>query len=245
MMRRLREEIGSPDSATARAAELIAATRPLDVTVLRQPAFLPAVERHRAAGRVRVAFGLAVTFGSVVAAAATWHGALGWGRHVAGVQASAAALGSQPSVAERDAERPVVNASNAAAAVADLAAESALAATAPNRRAPSAPRRAGSKGPSHDSTASPRETESTLMVEAVRALRRDGDAARAGQLAEEALRRYPRGMQVEEAMALAMEAASALGDGPGARRAAQRYAETFRVGRFADRAQRILAAPPR
>jgi hypothetical protein len=87
--------------------------------------------------------------------------------------------------------------------------------------------------------------ESALLVSAVRALRREGDPARAQALAEESIQRYPHGAQVEEAMALVMEAASMRGDVPGARHAAQRYLETFRSGRFVDRAARILAASPK
>jgi hypothetical protein len=59
------------------------------------------------------------------------------------------------------------------------------------------------------------------------------------------LQRYPHGQQIEEAMALAMEAASERGDLSDARRAAERYLSSFRAGRFADRALRILATPDR
>jgi hypothetical protein len=83
------------------------------------------------------------------------------------------------------------------------------------------------------------------MVRAVRALRRDGDPKRAQDLAEQALLQFPHGVQVEEAMALVMEAASARGDSAGARRAAQTYIDRFHAGRFADRAQRILSSPER
>jgi hypothetical protein len=87
--------------------------------------------------------------------------------------------------------------------------------------------------------------ESALVVDAVRALRRDHDPRRARELAEEVLQRYPRGAQVEEAMAVAMEAASLDGDTATARRWAERYLETFGAGRFADRARDVLAASPR
>jgi hypothetical protein len=83
------------------------------------------------------------------------------------------------------------------------------------------------------------------MIDAVRALRRDRDPARALALAEFAMDRYPHGAQVEEAMALGMEAAKAAGDGAAARRLAERYLATFRMGHFADRAQQIISAPLR
>jgi outer membrane protein assembly factor BamD (BamD/ComL family) len=87
--------------------------------------------------------------------------------------------------------------------------------------------------------------ESALVVDAVRALRRDHDPRRAGSLAQEVLQRYPHGAQVEEAMAIAMEAAFADGDATGARHWAERYLGTFGTGRFADRARQVLAASPR
>jgi hypothetical protein len=87
--------------------------------------------------------------------------------------------------------------------------------------------------------------ESALVVDAVRALRRDHDPRRAGNLAQEVLQRYPHGGQLEEATDVAMEAAFADGDTTGARHWAGRYLGTFGTGRFADRARQVLAAPPR
>jgi hypothetical protein len=243
MMRRLREEIRSPDSTIARAAALIAAMRPLDVAALRRRPLPPVLAPSRNAARIRVALSLAVSFGSVAAAAATWHGAIGWGRPAAEAQSKEAApIG--PQLTARDFERPLVNATTDGPPVADSAGDMSSAAPLTNRRAPSMQARSTPKGPSRDVDAA-RETESAMIVDGVRTLRRDGDAARAEQLAEEALRRYPHGLQVEEAMALAMEAESARGDAQGARHAAQRYLQSFGSGRFADRAERILAAPPR
>jgi hypothetical protein len=80
------------------------------------------------------------------------------------------------------------------------------------------------------------------MVSALRALRREGDPARAQSLAEEALQKFPHGAQAEEAMALIMEAASARGDASGAQQAASAYLARFGSGRFADRARRILVS---
>jgi outer membrane PBP1 activator LpoA protein len=109
-----------------------------------------------------------------------------------------------------------------------------------------------SSGPTSSPTASKaqRDTgvvddESTLIVRAVRALRHEGDPARAQALAEQSLARFPHGAQIEEAMALVMESAFARGDAAGAQRAASAYLDRFRSGRFADRAQRILASPAR
>ena len=115
------------------------------------------------------------------------------------------------------------------------------AATASSRAVPP-PVRAASKSAR---TSAATEEESALVVDAVRALRRDHDPRRAKDLAEEVLQRYPRGAQCEEAMAVAMEAASLDGDELTARRWAERYLESFGAGRFADRARDVLAASPR
>ncbi len=59
------------------------------------------------------------------------------------------------------------------------------------------------------------------------------------------MQRYPHGAQLEEAMAVAMEAAVTEGDTSGARHWAERYLSAFGTGRFADRARQVLAASPR
>jgi hypothetical protein len=85
--------------------------------------------------------------------------------------------------------------------------------------------------------------EAALILRGVRALQREGDPARAQALAEEALRTYPNGAQVEEAMTLAMESALARDDREGARAAARRYLSRFPGGRFADRARAAISRP--
>jgi hypothetical protein len=84
-----------------------------------------------------------------------------------------------------------------------------------------------------------------VVASAVRALRRDHDAARASALLDTYVRRWPNGALVEEAMALAIEAAQARG-GDGdveARARATRYLHRFPAGRFGDTAHRALARP--
>jgi Tfp pilus assembly protein PilF len=81
-----------------------------------------------------------------------------------------------------------------------------------------------------------------LIVSAIRALRREGDPRRALSLAEEAQRKYPRGIQTEEAMALSIEAAAACGESDTAQRWAKRYLERFPAGRFRELARRTVAA---
>jgi hypothetical protein len=262
MMQRLRELSSSPDSATARAAALLSAMRPLDADRLqRRPLPAADVGLRSAARRVRTGLVLAITLGSVVAAAATLRRG-GWiGERALGLPSQPAApsvVARSPSadrglgaVAEAPAGVPVTESPSTLPAAGDGVEVGTVRGAAALARPHSAPpwpshaawRESVIKEPSRAIGAV--DDESALIVSAVRALRRDGDPIGAQALAEEALRRYPHGVQVEEAMALVMEAASARGDLPGARRAAQKYQESYRAGRFADRAQRILATLPR
>jgi hypothetical protein len=90
-----------------------------------------------------------------------------------------------------------------------------------------------------------------MVAAAVRALRRDHDAARAGALLETYVRRWPNGALVEEAMALSIEAAQAQEQGHlqggaddlAARALAHRYLQRFPTGRFSETARRALARP--
>jgi hypothetical protein len=83
-------------------------------------------------------------------------------------------------------------------------------------------------------------TEKGLVFDAMRALRREGQPDRAARLLDEYLRRYPRGSLCEEALALAIEANSALGD-PKAKSLADRYLTSYPEGRFRPAALRARA----
>lgn len=256
MMRRLREEIESSDRALARAAALVLSMPPLDTERLpRRAPPLARVERSGGVRRVRTALVVLVTTASAVAAASTLH--TRWWRGRGGAtQASQA-----PRLIDSHASRAAMHGAPSIAEATDLSVQSVPTApheetaggpslaVAPPGAASRHPTSAASRAPvrdvARDTAGTVEEDESALIMAAVRALRRDGDAARAEQLAEEALQRYPRGRQVEEAMALSMEAASARGDSSDAHRAAQRYLANFRSGRFADRALRILATSDR
>ena len=105
-----------------------------------------------------------------------------------------------------------------------------------------------SESPSHGETsahvdAAPRSlptSEKELVFDAMRALRREGQPVRAARLLDEYLRRYPKGSLSEEALALAIEAASATGDSR-AKGFADRYLASYPTGRFRAAAQRARA----
>jgi hypothetical protein len=84
------------------------------------------------------------------------------------------------------------------------------------------------------------DEDPTLVATAVRALRRDHDAARAGALLDEYLRRWPEGALAEEALALSIEAAQASGGAARTRTLAVRYLQRFPSGRFVETAHRAL-----
>lgn len=87
----------------------------------------------------------------------------------------------------------------------------------------------------------PRAGEDPSQVaEAVRALRKQGDAARAQALLDQYLRTNPRGALAEDALALSIEAAAARKD-PRAADYARRYLARYPNGRFRGVAERALS----
>ena len=80
----------------------------------------------------------------------------------------------------------------------------------------------------------------TQVAEAVRALRKQGDSARAQALLEQYLKNNPRGALAEDALALSIEAAAARKD-PRAADYARRYLARYPKGRFRAVAERALA----
>ena len=82
----------------------------------------------------------------------------------------------------------------------------------------------------------------TQVAEAVRALRKQGDPARAQALLDQYLRTNPRGALAEDALALSIEAAAARKD-PRATEYAKRYLSRYPKGRFRSVAERVLTKP--
>jgi outer membrane protein assembly factor BamD (BamD/ComL family) len=83
-------------------------------------------------------------------------------------------------------------------------------------------------------------SEKVLVFDAMRALRREGHPEQAAKLLNDYLRRYPQGSLAEEALALSIEAFTALGD-PKAKSLADRYLALYPAGRFRAAAERARA----
>ena len=95
--------------------------------------------------------------------------------------------------------------------------------------------------PSEPRAVRPRAGEDPSQVaEAVRALRKQGDPARAQALLDQYLRANPRGALSEDALALSIEAAAARKD-PRAAEYARRYLQRYPNGRFRGVAERALS----
>jgi outer membrane biosynthesis protein TonB len=97
------------------------------------------------------------------------------------------------------------------------------------------------EAPSSKPQAKPRAGEDPSQVaEAVRALRKQGDAARAQALLDQYLKSNPHGALSEDALALSIEAAAARKD-PRAADYARRYLARYPRGRFRPLAERALS----
>lgn len=97
--------------------------------------------------------------------------------------------------------------------------------------------------PAHAETSPARSSpssEKVLVFDAMRALRREGHPEQAIRLLNDYLRRYPQGSLAEEALALSIEASTALGDTK-AKSLADRYLALYPSGRFRAAAERARA----
>jgi hypothetical protein len=116
--------------------------------------------------------------------------------------------------------------------------------TTPPRRTGSAPEPVLEPAPSVEKLPErradkPRAGEDPSQVaEAVRALRKEGDPARAQRLLDQYLRSNPRGALAEDALALSIEASAARKD-PRAAEYARRYLARYPQGRFRSLAERV------
>jgi hypothetical protein len=112
--------------------------------------------------------------------------------------------------------------------------------SAARTREPSAPRGSSEPQASPSGRRESAAAESSVLFEATGALRRDGDPARASRILDDYFRKFPHGALSEEALALAIEAASARGDAR-ARTLAKRYLDLYPKGNFRAKAERVIA----
>jgi hypothetical protein len=105
-----------------------------------------------------------------------------------------------------------------------------------------APRHDARSPAAHDPKVSSRHDgeDPTEVLEAIRALRKQGDAARAQVLLDQYLKAHPSGALTEDALVLSIEAAVARHD-PKAIDYAKRYLTRFPHGRFRALASRVVA----
>jgi hypothetical protein len=93
------------------------------------------------------------------------------------------------------------------------------------------------RGPSRSESSE----DSTTLVEAIQALRKERDPARAQTLLNSYLKANPRGSHSGDALALSIEAASAQHDARAAEYA-RRYLASYPKGKYRDLAKRALEA---
>ncbi len=157
------------------------------------------------------------------------------------LQATSLARTDARGVSRSAARTPAASAPASPLASNDLS-ELGLAGTSENPAAHHEPTGSSDPTPARADTTSraPAASEKGLVFDAMRALRREAQPERAARLLDEYLRRYPRGSLAEEALALAIEAHSALGD-PRTKGLADRYLTSYPAGRFRPAALRARA----
>jgi TolA-binding protein len=229
-MKRLREEDAAAGTVEREAIDLLRAARPLEVSPLARARVRERRSREPAA-RLPWLLRPVVVVACLVVGATVAGASLGVRlfarRHPA--EAPAPVVARAPAPAAPSA--PIV--------IAEPPAAAPVAAPEPRAR----PARHIAKAAAPVAAPPAPADDPTLVAAALRALRREHDAARAGALVEEYLGKWPAGALTEEAMALAVEAAAARHD---ARAAdwAQRYLRRFPNGRFRDVVSRSLPAAP-
>ena len=256
-MKPLPEQFDVADPNEAYAAALLKRVRPLEPSATRKRRVWNALERvatQRPRTRVSAPVVAALVLFGATAASATmphlWRRFQPAAVEVAPVAAESTALPRRTSHGARSApkakaesvllETPSSETSEPAAPLPPAPPPPVLHELAPAAREPASAVRKQAPAKSR-AAAEPVDppASAALMVEAMRE-RRTGNLARARELSSEYRLKYPGGALQEEALALSIEAAAALGDDD-ARRLSASYLQRYPQGRFRAQAQRVLA----
>jgi hypothetical protein len=109
--------------------------------------------------------------------------------------------------------------------------------------AAASPRAPAEESPSVEVAVAPPPEEAALVLAAVRALRREHNPIRAGALLDDYIKRFPKGVLAEEALAVGIEAAVARLDTRAARLLAEQYLGRYPTGRFVGLARKASGRP--
>jgi hypothetical protein len=231
-VKRLIDEDHEANSAGALLASLVRASRDRDPAPMDPQRMLRAIVASPRSSRLgTVRFGSAAAALSVAAVAAASIGTIAVVARHRGAQVEAAT----PAASARSADTALALAPLVpppSEAPAPPPSETA----APASRSPDTPS-ARLRSPAKAAALHDGE-DPTPVLEAIRALREEGDAARAGELLAGYLRAHPRGVLAEDALALSIEAAAARHDARAAADLGRRYLAQFPRGRYRAFAQR-------
>jgi hypothetical protein len=248
MTTRLRDQQHDPDEAVALAARLVASAEPAQPSAQQKTRVRRALARtpHRTPSmRLRFAVVLVVGVGVVGGAAA----AISRWTHPQATPGPTIRPEVTPSTAPRHRRGSGIRSAPMSQPNTQTVLETVLPSRtdAPARRSePQLRNRAPkptsmpavARGPRTDGVAEA-SPHAILVVQAVKALRRDGDTVRAVQLLGEYLRLEPEGALTEDALALGIEATAAR-DPARAAALARRYLARYPAGRFAGLARDAL-----
>jgi TolA-binding protein len=237
-MERLKEAHFEHGSLEAEASDLLRGAEPYGVPALLKRnvrvRLVEAAPRRRAPLWLRVAVATGVLAVVVVAVAAVGHFSQ---------KSATSRLASQTAVsvgvgAPRT-DAPLIDSGNALTPPSpEVSLPSASAELSPSKHNASDARLDSHRDSARESTP---VTEASLVYETARALRSEGDPARAARVLDDYFKRYPHGALAEEAQALAIDIAVARGDSR-AKSLAARYLSSYPDGHFRSKAQRVLDA---
>ncbi len=234
-MKRLAEISDFADDSERSLAELVREAEPFVIDPFRKRRVLSRVLRPGAPRRhwlMRPVVITIVVFGTAMTAAASWGGKAALG----GDGGFTPARDRIESEVQHARTRALTAAAASRKVTPPSTEEQPTAPVAPEKVA-STPRTRATPSLSAGSPEDPKR-----VMDAMYALRKERDPARAQALLEEHLREHPHGALAEDALALSIEAAAARHD-PKAKEYARRYLAKYPQGRFKPLAQRVLSQP--